>query len=101
MFVRKVHFLEIPETLEILEILEKPQTVEKRGDSDHFLDILEIFMVDVSDIFFWSGRGKRESEAQGGGGGRGWVFLLKSQRGGGFPGGGGAEGPGRVSAANW
>ena len=31
---RKVHFLED------LEFLENPQTVEKKGDSDHFLEIL-------------------------------------------------------------
>ena len=33
---RKVHFLE---NLEILEILENPQTVENKGESDHFLEI--------------------------------------------------------------
>ena len=33
---RKVHFLEILENLEILEFLENSQTVEKKGDSDHF-----------------------------------------------------------------
>ena len=39
----KVHFLEIRvENLEILEILESPQTVENKGESDHFLEILEI-----------------------------------------------------------
>ena len=35
---RKVHFLEI---LEILVFLEKSPTVEKKGDSDHVLEILE------------------------------------------------------------
>ena len=35
---RKVHFLE---NAEILEILENPQTVENKGESDHFLEILE------------------------------------------------------------
>ena len=35
--------LEILENLEILEFLENPQTVEKKGDSDHFPEILEIF----------------------------------------------------------
>ena len=38
---RKVHFLEILENLEILEILGNPQTGENRGESDHFLEILE------------------------------------------------------------
>ena len=33
---RKVHSLEIP------EILENPQTLEDKGESDHFLEILEI-----------------------------------------------------------
>ena len=37
---RKVHFLEILENLEILEILENPQTVETKGESDHFLENL-------------------------------------------------------------
>ena len=36
---RKVHFLEILENVEILEILENPQTV--KGESDQFLEILE------------------------------------------------------------
>ena len=35
---RKVHFLE---NLEIKEILENPSTVENKGESDHFLEILE------------------------------------------------------------
>ena len=39
---RKVHFLETLENLEILEILENPQTVENKGECDHFLEILEI-----------------------------------------------------------
>ena len=34
-------FLDILETLEVLEFLENLQTVEKKGDSDHFLEILE------------------------------------------------------------
>ena len=38
---RKVHFLEILENLEIREILENPQTAEKKGESDHFLETLE------------------------------------------------------------
>ena len=38
---RKVHFLETLENLEILVILEKPQTVENKGESDHVLEILE------------------------------------------------------------
>ena len=33
--------LEILENLEILEILENPQTVENKGESDHFLEIQE------------------------------------------------------------
>ena len=32
----KVHFLEILENLEILEILENPQSVENKGESNHF-----------------------------------------------------------------
>ena len=39
--VKKVHFLEIQENLEILE---KPPTVENKGESDHFLEILEDFL---------------------------------------------------------
>ena len=39
--VIKVHFLDILENLEILEILESPQTVENKGDSVHFLESLE------------------------------------------------------------
>ena len=35
--LRKVHFLE---TLENLEILESPKTVEEQGESDHVLQIL-------------------------------------------------------------
>ena len=38
---RKVHFLEIPENLEIIEILENPQAVANKVESDHFLEILE------------------------------------------------------------
>ena len=38
---RKVHLLEILENLEILEFPEISQTVENKGDSDHFLEILE------------------------------------------------------------
>ena len=38
---RKIHFLEILENLEILEILESSQSVENKGESDHFLEILE------------------------------------------------------------
>ena len=38
---QKSPFLEILENLEILEFLENPQTVEKKGDSDHFQEILE------------------------------------------------------------
>ena len=38
---RKVHFLEVLENLEILEFLENPQTVEKKGDSDHLPESLE------------------------------------------------------------
>ena len=48
--------------------------------------------------FFWSGRGKGESEALGGGGGS--VFFWKSQRGGAFQDGRG-RGAGRVSTASW
>ena len=36
-----LHFLEVLENVEILEILENPQTVESKGESDHYLDILE------------------------------------------------------------
>ena len=38
-------FLEILETLEILEILENPQTVENKGESDHFLENQEILEI--------------------------------------------------------
>ena len=38
---QKVHFLEILENLEILEIWENAQTVENKGESGHFLGILE------------------------------------------------------------
>ena len=37
----KIHFLEILQTLEILEIRENPKTVENKGERDHFLEILE------------------------------------------------------------
>ena len=40
---KSVHFLEILETLENLEILETPQNVDNKGESDHFLEILENF----------------------------------------------------------
>ena len=40
---RKIHFLEILENLEILEILENRHTVENKGESHHFLEILENF----------------------------------------------------------
>ena len=36
-----IHFLENLENLEILETLENPRTVESKGESDHFLEILE------------------------------------------------------------
>ena len=53
------------------------------------------------DFFFCSGRGNGEAEASGGGGGMG-LFIENPRRGGGVPGGGGAEGPGGcLSAANW
>ena len=45
---RKAHFLEVLENLEILEILENPQTVENKGEPDHFLD-LENFFRDFRD----------------------------------------------------
>ena len=38
---RKVHFLEILENLEILEIEENPQAVENEGEAGNFLEILE------------------------------------------------------------
>ena len=40
---QKSPFPEILENLEIqnLEILDNPQTVENKGDSDHFLEVLE------------------------------------------------------------
>ena len=40
--LRKVHFLE---NLEILEILENPQTLENKGESDHFSRVLEILEI--------------------------------------------------------
>ena len=36
-----VHLLEVPESLEILEIPETPQRTENGGDADHVLEILE------------------------------------------------------------
>ena len=39
------HFLEILENLEILELLENSQTVENKGESDHFLENLEILEI--------------------------------------------------------
>ena len=39
---RKIRLAEIPENLEILEILENRQTLENKGESDHFLDNLGI-----------------------------------------------------------
>ena len=41
---RKVHFVEIFRNLEMLEILENPQTAENQGDSGHFLEILENYV---------------------------------------------------------
>ena len=41
-FSRKAPFLEILENLEILQMLESPQTAENKGKSDHFLKLLEI-----------------------------------------------------------
>ena len=38
---KKKHLLEILENLVILTTLENPQTVENKGESDHFLEILE------------------------------------------------------------
>ena len=39
--LRKIHFLEILEDVEILEILENPQTLGNKGEPHHFLEILE------------------------------------------------------------
>ena len=39
---REAHFPEILENLEILEIVENPQTLANKGESDHFLEIPEI-----------------------------------------------------------
>ena len=49
---RKVHFLEILENVEILEILDnQPAECGKKGISDHFLDILENFeILEILDI---------------------------------------------------
>ena len=48
---QKVHLLEIPENLEILEILENPQTVERKGECDHVLEILEnLEILDILEI---------------------------------------------------
>ena len=38
---KEVRFLEILENLEILQILENPQTGENKGEPDHSLEILE------------------------------------------------------------
>ena len=40
--------------LEILEILENPQTVEKKGDSMHFLEILENLEIFIDSRGFFS-----------------------------------------------
>ena len=77
----------------------------KRGEAIHvneglgkdlYNSVKSLFscLVDVSDIFYFFclGGGKGECEASGGGGG--FDFCWKSQEGGGFPGRGGAEGPG-------
>ena len=40
-FQKSPFLLETLENLEILEFLENPQPVEKKGDSDHFLETLE------------------------------------------------------------
>ena len=39
--LKKVHFPEILENLENVEIPENPQSAENKGESDHFLEILE------------------------------------------------------------
>ena len=49
-------------------------------------------------IFFSAGEGEGESEARGAGGS---VFTENPRTGGGGVSGGGADGAGRVSAANW
>ena len=47
---RKVHFLVI---LENLEILEDPQTLENKAESDHFLEILEnLEILEILDLEF-------------------------------------------------
>ena len=46
---RRVHFLEILENFEILE--KPPQTVENKGESDHFQEILgNLKVVDILEI---------------------------------------------------
>ena len=48
---RTGHCLEILESLENLEFLDNPQTVENKGDSDHFLEILEnLEIVEILEI---------------------------------------------------
>ena len=50
-FSEKSVFLEILENLAILEILENPQSVEHKGDSDHFLETLETLeILEILDI---------------------------------------------------
>ena len=39
--LREVHFLDILENLEILEVFENPQTLANKGESDYFREILE------------------------------------------------------------
>ena len=59
-----------------------------------------LFLVDVSEIFYFfcSGEGKGESEAPGRGGGS--VFFMDNPRRGALPNGGGGRGAGRVFAGN-
>ena len=40
----------ILENLEILEILENPQMVESKGESDQFLEILELEILDIPPV---------------------------------------------------
>ena len=72
------------------------------GTCEHTL-VAVFSLVDVSDIFyFFSARGGGEGRVRGAGR-AGVDFLLKIPEGGGggFPGGRGGRGAGRVSAANW
>ena len=58
-------------------------------------------MADVSDIFYFSARGGGGGSPRLSGGGGVRFFIENPRNGVSGPGGGGAEGPGGLFAANW